>query len=300
MDVLNDENREIACDSEIMELTRFLHPLDSTQRMVCVLRAYFDDSGTHRDSRVVVIGGCVAREKQWEEFGREWSEMLTYFGIKEFHSVDLQAFQGDFEGWNEDRRRQLIARTMEIGQHWAKSSFVSAVVRADYQDVVPNWAKESAAFGDEYNFCFQMSIGRIDKWIDQLDPPMPPSDQIAFVFDQQPKRIGVTRDTYSAIKKFRDRDRRMGALAFVSGEQFLPLQFADFIAYEAYKQLDGILSKPGWQTRTPLKMIVQNLQYLEMTYFGREQLEPLVRYYDEKGRPERSNEPWWPWFPENG
>lgn len=37
-----------------------------------------------------------------------------------------------------------------------------------YRNFLPEWAKQTAAFGDEYNFCFQMSMGRIDAWISLL------------------------------------------------------------------------------------------------------------------------------------
>jgi hypothetical protein len=90
---------------------------------------------------------------------------------------------------------------------------------------------------------------------------------------------------------------KMGSLAFVPSDRYLPLQFADFIAYEAYKQLEGLLRNPGWRTRATLKILIENKYDLQMSYFGREQLELLVRDYDQKGRPESGAEPWWPWFP---
>jgi hypothetical protein len=42
-----------------------------------MLRAYFDDAGTHQNSNVVVIGGLIGTEAQWERFERAWAAKLA-------------------------------------------------------------------------------------------------------------------------------------------------------------------------------------------------------------------------------
>jgi hypothetical protein len=260
-----------------------------------VLKGYFDDSGTHDGSKVVAIGGCVAREEQWALFEPEWRDMLKHFGIDEYRSVDLQAFEGEFKGWDETKRRQLVAWAAKIGEQWAKAPFSSLLIRKDYEQVVPDWAKLTAAFGDEYNFCFQMTVGQVMAWMGYLNPPMPQTDQIAFIFDQQPKKEGLTRFSYDQIKKFRDPHDRMGAFGFVSSKRFVPLQFADFIAYESYKELDRQLSDTGRKIRAPLNMLIENAYPIEPKYFDRRGLEALVVSYEKRGRPSYGADPWWPW-----
>jgi hypothetical protein len=260
-----------------------------------VLKAYFDDSGTHDSSSVVVIAGCVAREQQWALFEQEWAAMLEHFGIKEYHSTDLQAFVGEFKGSTEPKRRELVAWATKIGKTWAKNSFASLVVRDYYSRAIPDWAKQSVAFGDEYNFCFQMSVGQVMDWINYLKPPMPTDDQVAFMFDQQPKREGISNNTYAAIKKFRDPHDRMGTFGFGSSERFLPLQFADFIAYESYKELDRQVTVSPRQIRTSFQILIGNDYQLQGRYFDLKGLEALVKSYDQRGRPANCEQPWWPW-----
>jgi hypothetical protein len=260
-----------------------------------VLQGYFDDSATHDDSKAVAIGGCVARGEQWGLFEGEWVGMLEHFKIQEYHSADLQGFTGEFTGWTETKRRELLAWAAKIGQQWAKNSFSSLVIREDYLHAVPGWARETAAFGDEYNFCFQMTVGQVMAWIDYLKPPMPETEQVAFMFDQQPKREGITKNAYNQIKKFRDPHNRMGTFHFGSSKRFLPLQFADFIAYESYKELDRQVTSATRSIRAPLKILIENGYSLRPKLFDRRGLEGLVTYYDSRGRPSNGAEPWWPW-----
>src|SRR5438094_374740 len=194
--------RVMTPERDVAQIIRLLHPSDSVWRTTFVMKGFLDDSGTHDGSLVLGIGGCVAREEQWNFFATDWQQMLEDFGIEEFKSSDLQVFAGEFKGWTEDKRRSLIGTAAKIGTKWAKDSFASLVVRSDYADAVPEWAKNTPAFGGDYNFCFQMTVGRIMAWINRLHVPMPANEQIAFVFDQQPKKEGISRNNYAAIKSF--------------------------------------------------------------------------------------------------
>jgi hypothetical protein len=42
-----------------------------------MLLAYFDDSGTHGNSEIVVMAGFVGTEEQWKIFEKAWSKKLS-------------------------------------------------------------------------------------------------------------------------------------------------------------------------------------------------------------------------------
>jgi hypothetical protein len=43
-----------------------------------VLGAFFDDSGTHASAPVIVMGGLLGTEQQWDVFADAWNALLAH------------------------------------------------------------------------------------------------------------------------------------------------------------------------------------------------------------------------------
>jgi hypothetical protein len=288
---------QVTDSAYVSEIANFIHPADSKWRTIAVLEAYFDESGIHDGSRVFALGGIVARLEQIKWLADAWGQMLRKHQISEFHSTDLESRRGIYEGISKERQQQIFHNAINVIGTYARTAFAGVVVIDDYENTIPSWAKKTAAFGDKYNFCFQMCLGLVMEWIAHLDPPMPDTDRIAFMFDQRERGQEITSTSYSQIKKFRDADDHMGTLAFDSRKRFLPLQAADLVAYETYKHLDNLKLKSGRPPRIPIKLLGGKCN-LYASYFPKGKLIELVRYY-ERTKGKNSNEPWWPWYPEH-
>ena len=81
-----------------------------------VLQGFFDDSGTHLQSPLFVLGGFIATSEQWEEFSHEWDATLKreppirYLRMNEAHTM-----RGEFErGWTPQLRNQKVFELAEI------------------------------------------------------------------------------------------------------------------------------------------------------------------------------------------
>jgi hypothetical protein len=67
-----------------------------------MLRAYFDDSGTHYGSKIVVVAGIMGSESQLLSQELLWRELLKdpVCGLKpaiaEFHAYDCFESKGEF------------------------------------------------------------------------------------------------------------------------------------------------------------------------------------------------------------
>ena len=70
-----------------------------------MLRAFFDDSGTHRQSPVVVIGGLLGTSAQWDDFEIAWTELLARSvprrpPLKQFHLAACRGRYDEFQDYN--------------------------------------------------------------------------------------------------------------------------------------------------------------------------------------------------------
>ena len=74
------------------------------------LAGYFDDSGTHDDSDVVLWGGFVGQEDDWRSLEPEWNARLRVDGINAFHMKDCagEIGRGAFADMDYASRQNLI------------------------------------------------------------------------------------------------------------------------------------------------------------------------------------------------
>src|SRR5438034_787860 len=73
-----------------------------------------DESGHVSYGRVLSIAGVVGPEDIWSDFDGEWRQALEDVGAEILHMKDLAHFQGEYRGWDEDKRRKLMASALDI------------------------------------------------------------------------------------------------------------------------------------------------------------------------------------------
>jgi hypothetical protein len=78
----------------LADLARGLHPSSSSHKVVAVLQAYLDESGTHAQSPVVMIGGFVASADLWGLIETDWNGILANIGVPYFHASECEAGDG--------------------------------------------------------------------------------------------------------------------------------------------------------------------------------------------------------------
>jgi hypothetical protein len=108
-----------------------------------VLACYFDDSGTHVGSKVVVFGGLLGQREHWEYFEPRWREKLDHplpgkLPLKRFHMWDCQWRKGEFIDYREAESDALIHDFRQIILDSGVTGVAAAIAKKDYDELIPD------------------------------------------------------------------------------------------------------------------------------------------------------------------
>ena len=226
--------------TSIPNLFRALLPLDCQNGWLAMLRAYFDDSGTHDPSDIVLLAGIFGTEWQLSTLDRLWKEHLErpLSGrkppLKRFHMYDCQNSLGEFVGWSRTETDYYChqLRTAIIDSH--VSGYGTACARKDWDDLVTGDIR--ANVGDSEGFCVRNCFIKSIAWAQHntFDPEM------TFVFDNRPHRQRENKVIFDAFQRVIGLPSLVG-IAFLTSHKVRPLQAADMIAWELYQHAGDIL-----------------------------------------------------------
>jgi len=79
-----------------------LHAGWSKEKIVVVLKAYLDASGTDPNQGAVVVAGFAASEARWERFEQSWNALVKgELGLRRWHNTDFHNRHGEYTHWND-------------------------------------------------------------------------------------------------------------------------------------------------------------------------------------------------------
>lgn len=218
--------------------------------------AYFDASG-HPDEMpgAVFVTGFVSTIDKWLLFEAEWLALLDRHGIEPpFHMSEFATGQPPFEEWEGDLKRQT-AFHVEVRQLLKKrmnKSFGQGVLTADLERVRREYELPTAAtppretigvtLADAYTYC---AVGAFLLAQDWKDKRMLPGERIEYVYEtgdeHQPHFAHAMRELFGVDPIFRKK------------EESVPLQAADYLAWEHRKVLMEQIQNSSRPTRKSLR-----------------------------------------------
>ena len=234
------------------------------------LSAYFDESGTDQRSRTAVVGGYLGSDFQWNKFITRWTKTLNDAHVEILHRSDLENFRGEFteaDQWNPSRRTDLVRKLHSIIKTSTYSAVGASVVKDDFNNVMPNWAKQ--LFGGVYGWCAFWCVLAMRGWCIEHHH----SDTIAWFFESRTEQEGVG-EMFRALHSPELRDSyRIGPVKF-AGKELKPLQAADLLVYELFKHVENQVLEGGMRHPQRLSALDlfrrQDHQYV--TFWDRERL----------------------------
>lgn len=214
---------------DISALARVVLPRNVKNGTLAMLSAYFDDSGTHGTSGIVVVGGLVGNEDAWSSLEPEWRRLLDYYDLSAFHMTDCDNGKGEFIGWPRGKCDRAIYEFRQLILERNLWAATAAVCRPHWNEVVRPDLRPILGNPDEFcaDECMQEALS-----FRQIDES---ATDIALIFDCranwkdmiQKHAESYLRDGYGGLN--------VVSVTFGKAKKLIPLQAADMIAYETYR-----------------------------------------------------------------
>lgn len=255
-------------DEYIQNLSHIIFPYNAKERVMASFAAYFDESGTH-GSPVLALACCIATVEQWVEFSREWDEVLKQEGLTHFHMSKFEARQGEFKGWDNARRLRVQKRLLGIIARRVNVGMFCAVNLAAYDEFVTD--RWRANYGSPYHFCVKICLSFIAMWAQHYQRKEP----LAYIIEQGAgynNEINRQFCAVSANEKMRN-FFRLGSLTFDDKKRALPLQAADLLTYEIWKDaVNNFVTDPD-NKRPERKSLLYLREHIlhQGSYWGRDE-----------------------------
>ncbi|MBY0582715.1 MAG: DUF3800 domain-containing protein [Sphingomonas sp.] len=205
-----------------------LFPYGQSRRQVIVLKAYFDDSGTHNESDVIAMGGLIADEPVWALMEQKWAALRDELGIRKMHMSACENARNEFAGWSRDARDKAIARFSDIICDMNACMLAGAVSRTVWNRVASE-TDLANQFSQPIDFLFNVCMR---KAMEAKRVSVEGTEKVVVTFDSREENLGFWNKLASGYQE--SWKHKVSSYAFGSMVDVLPLQAADMIAYEIF------------------------------------------------------------------
>lgn len=199
-------------------------------------RVYFDESGTHADSRVIGMAGYWFEAEQAERFSRDWAKQLLRFGLSAAHQTDCASGFGEYRGMSKSDRVEVQKALIENIRRRSKFSVAVCFSRATYEEIFADVIGAPSA----YTFMLLLCVNKIAEEIEarKFD------GKVEYIFEaghadqsEANKFMNfLAQQTHAGVTEFRYAGHR-----FDEKMKALPLQAADMLAWQTRHYFERIL-----------------------------------------------------------
>lgn len=227
----------------IAELAKVILPGYRGKGLILVLAVYFDESGVHGGSEVVVYSALLGTVEQWVPFETAWKQRLAAPApgkppLKRFHMADCEARDKEFKNYSIDERNAIIQSFRNIIVNSGVYGVTATVPITLWDEFITGKRRDKG--GSAEHECFRATMTLVMQLITQFID----DKDTALIFDRAPEREDHQKAVIDEVALFYKQNPeapKLCSTTFCSSYNILPLQAADMIAWESNKYARALL-----------------------------------------------------------
>jgi len=229
-----------------------MHQSADPKRKAIALAHYVDDSGSHDDSKLVVMGGPVFLQKSSFTFHYDWDRILQNHGItRPIHMLEFNQY-GYLGHLSHDQRRALFHDLIHLINTNKVYSLTAEVDNLEFQNFFPRSKYKGLIGAPPLALMWCMFHNSI------LSRNHNASGATAYIVGDSNSNIQIV-DTHAFIRSYERRTKQAitGSLTFDSPKNVHALQAADMIAWANRKKKLGEPFEGGFE---PLELLTRTVE----------------------------------------
>lgn len=218
-----------------------------------MLYGYLDETGHSSDETQQFNGmaGFLAQKRDWERVENKWKATLKMFGVQYFHMKDFAHFRGFFVGWSEQKRQKLFGKLMTHLESINPIPIGVIFDMAAFRSLPPQKLERLA---EPYMLSCAAMLSLAGGMLDTIGLKR----RATIVFSDQVQFRNCARDFYEyAVSCDSVVNKVIAPPEFGDMREVIPLQAADIIAYELYKECDRQFNAPSRPPRYGFEVITR-------------------------------------------
>ena len=217
------------------------------------------------EPRSFVVGGMFGDDESWSKVEKGWARKNQLEGVARFHASELNARTGEYEGWSKARQvaysKEMLTILKRPGRRLHGISIGLFV--DEYRKIISS--EGQTKLGHPYLVCFKTAMTTLASQMDHGG--FQPDDQVDVIIDQSELESEALRLFFAmkADPSFRHRHRLANCMAG-SAKEFIGLQVADFVAYEAFRLMHGKRTLTDFDMRPSMRAVLGRIGFLGLAF----------------------------------
>jgi hypothetical protein len=245
------------------------------------IAAYFDDSWY---GGILAISGYIAPVELWANyFIPHWDRVLKSSArpVYEFKTSDCRSGGGIFRGWPEGERRELVEQLINVITSDEIKGNILGFGAAIVLPEPPNREDRKKWFDFSYLMCMALAAHSARQ---VLGEAFEARDTLEIILDNQPKLKGKAWELFKVIKEEvgKEYPGTILPLRFEDSASLAPLQAADLIANETFRELRRQMNNPHL-ARSPTLEALLDGQFHHAIYMDRDMMRRISNGNHEEG-----------------